>query len=363
MTNDELLSKLLDNALTESERRELDARMASSPHFAEEVREFLAVEELLVKAKPLLVSAPEHLITAVEQHAVTTIAASAAAATAAAHPHVSAFQQWITPTIAVLALGSAIVAYILWPSSTEVSPSVPVATTNAPSSAATAEPAPNQRIPSVQEYSTTQTENAVAPEPAEQHNEQRNTHGVERTQAEPQTVVHAPTQHNEQQPRRQNAQQPKQQDAQQQEQAERVPITPQQAPATQPRKFQLTTQADSPQKRELQRQIDNYAASQAEDDKIAQMTTAKKIGILYREMKDYKSSQLYLETAQGLAHTMHLEEDAAIITGELGLLAKEQGNQMQAVQLVQQCVNKLAGFQSPSLQRWKEELAALQQGE
>lgn len=352
MTNDELLSKLLDNNLTELERRELDARMASSPHFAEEVREFLAVEELLVKAKPSLVSAPEYLIETVGRRTATTIAAAATTATLTSRIGQSSFQQWLTPTVAALLLSGAALTYILWPSNNNETPAV-VPTTITPTQHA---PAAMQNTVATDKQTTALQENEAL------HGQQEVTPAPTRTEQytlahEQQTVPHAAQVHS-------TAQANSAAQANSTTQQTATASAPRQMPETQPkdssREFSITKQADTPQEQELARQLELYKSSQTMSSQILQMSTAKKIGILYRELKQYTGSRQYLERAREIAHTLHIEEEEAIAIGELGLLEKEQGNQLQAVQLVQQCVNRLEEQQSPSLQRWQEELQALQ---
>lgn len=335
MTNDELLSKLLDNSLTELERRELDARMASSPHFAEEVREFLAVEELLVKTKPSLVSAPEHFIEAVGKRTATTIAAAATTATLTSEIGQSSLQQWIVPAIAALLFSTAALLYVAWPANTtEDHNAVPsAATTTAPSTGSASQPT-NQPSAPLQEQQV-----------LAQAREQRNT--------APAVVV-------PKQPEHHRSTHTAATEPIAQRDMPKPKHTPEASPQDSSREFSLTKQADTPQEQELLRQIELYKSSQTMGNQVLQMSTAKKIGILYRGLQQYNNSRRYLEKAREIARLLHMEEEEAIAIGELGLLEKEQDNQLQALQLVQQCVQKLTEQHSPSLQRWQEELQALQ---
>lgn len=353
MTNDELLSKLLDNSLTEAERQDLDARMASSPHFAEEVREFLAVEELLTKAKPHLASAPQHLLNTVEQRTVSTIAANASATTLASSHTSSTLQQWIAPAIAVLVIGSTAVISLLWlANGTTPTPSAPVAvhttTTDGSTPTAPEYTAPQQQYTPAHEQ---QEGNAAIPS----HTEGRTPTASHR--ATENNVVEAPP-ISAPKPNRAN---PQEDTENQFVQAQTPAVLQQRTQETKNTRdtFSMTKLADTPEKQELQRQMEKYTSAQTEGNHIEQMSAAKKIGILLREIKEYKGSSKYLEIARELAHSLRLEEDEALAIGELGLLEKAQGNTSKAVQLLQQCVATLEKLQSPFLQRWKEEIKKL----
>lgn len=79
MTNQELLAGFLDRSLSEEDLLEFEALKNASPEFASEVREMLAVEELLTVAAPR-VQYPIAFLATVESSIAAKVAAGATAA-------------------------------------------------------------------------------------------------------------------------------------------------------------------------------------------------------------------------------------------------------------------------------------------
>lgn len=78
MTNQELLSGFLDRSLNEDQLLEFEARQSASPEFTSEVREMLAIEELLTTSAPR-VSYPVGFLATVESSIALKIVAGVAA--------------------------------------------------------------------------------------------------------------------------------------------------------------------------------------------------------------------------------------------------------------------------------------------
>lgn len=321
MTNDELLAKLLDNTLTEAERLELNVRMAATPHFAEEVREYLAVEEMLAKTKGSLTTAPAHLLQSVEQKTAATILTAAATTVVAETAVRSTLSGRLLIGISALVLSGAATWYLV--TSGNPQPEVPV-----------------QPI-------------------AEQYNNNKQVTPV------PHTPVYSPA---PQQKREQVQAQRAPEEQIQQNQNNTVhsqPIVPS-SPVVPTPPTDNTLPNVNAQKNErnnaskqLEEQLDAYKKYKANGNTISLMITAKKVGIVYRTLKELDNSRLYLEEALALAKTQHIDDEEAIVTGELGLLEKERGALEPAKQLLQTCVDKLRALGSPQLQRWQDELADL----
>lgn len=320
MTNDELLAKLLDNTLTEAERLELNVRMAASPHFAEEVREYLAVEEMLAKTKGSLTTAPAHLLQSVEQKTVATILTAAATTVVAETAVRSTLSGRLLVGISALVLSGAATWYLV--TSSDPQPETPV-----------------QPI-------------------AEQQSNNKQVTPV------PQTPLYSPAPPQERE-HVQAQQVPEEHVQQNQKNTEQKPIVPSSPvvppPATDDASTNVNAQKNerNTASKQLEEQLDAYKKYKANGNTISLMITAKKVGIVYRTLKELDNSRIYLEEALALAKTQHIDDEEAILTGELGLLEKERGALEPAKQLLQTCVDKLRALGSPQLQRWQDELTDL----
>lgn len=320
MTNDELLAKLLDNTLTEAERLELNVRMAASPHFAEEVREYLAVEEMLAKTKGSLTTAPAHLLQSVEQKTAATILTAAATTVVAETAVRSTLSGRLLVGISALVLSGAATWYLV----------------------TSGDPQPEMPVQPIAEQQS--NNNQVTPAP--------------------QTPLYSPTP----QPQREQVQAqqaPEAQVQQNQKKTEQKPIVPSSPVVPSSATDDATTNMNAQKNernnasKQLEEQLDAYKKYKANGNTINLMITAKKVGIVYRTLKEFDNSRIYLEEALALAKTQHIDDEEAIVTGELGLLEKERGALEPAKQLLQTCVDKLRALGSPQLQRWQDELTDL----
>lgn len=325
MTNDELLAGLLDNSLTETEHRELSARMAASPQFAEEVREYLAVEEALQKSRPALrPGVPSNLMDLVENSVAASVAAASGAAVVSDTAGRSILSNRIIGGLSLVLLSGAALWYFT------SSGSEPTAT----------QPAGNQTIVQQQQTPHTiapQTPSAIAPQNTVANSEQ------------PSVSASAPVQQQQEQPAAQE-----QTNTQTNNSAE----TP---AANGSRSMDAKTQGQEGKARvELAKRMAEYEKSKADGDAIRTMLAASQVGIVQLTLRDFGSSKLYLNEALTLARQLKLAESEATITGQIGLLEKERGNRQEAVSLIEECVNKLRAIDSPELQRWQDELRTLQ---
>lgn len=142
MTNEELLQKLYEGTLSPAENAEFEMRSAESPEFAEEVRQFRAVENLLKTETEEDTISPFVAISAREK-TIAVIAAAAGAATiggAAASSSSGGFftsvaVQWLIGALTVLTLGGIAV----WNFMPRFEPATP-----APSAELKVAPAPKQ---------------------------------------------------------------------------------------------------------------------------------------------------------------------------------------------------------------------------
>lgn len=338
MTNDELLSKLLDNTLTATERQELDARMAASPQFAEEVREYLAVEEMLFKTKASLTTAPAPLLTSVEQKTAAVIATAAATTAVTGTAARSLLTGRLLAVVSTVLLGGAATWYIVTSGNTTAdntirSVAAPTSTEQqayqAPVSPS-ALPQPKDR-PRTEQIPTQAGQQQVQAAQAQRE--------VQKQTAEAQAAQHLPPVTDEHQPVRQLS--------------DNTSVDNQNMEADKKDNTDDT-------KKQLSRQLDEYKAYKASGNAFGLLLAAKKVGITYRALKQFDNSRIYLEEALSLARSQHVDEEEAIVTGELGLLEKERGAVNQAEQLLQSCISKLRTLNSPQAQRWQDELTALQ---
>lgn len=320
MTNDELLAKLLDNSLTESEQQTLSDRMAASPQFAEEVREFLAVEEVLLKTLPALrYEAPPSLIATVETTVASSVAAGAGTSLAASTSRFALSPRVLGGVAAVLA-SAALLWFLLADTPTQQTMAPAVEQTEAPRVSsprivANASPAPHAEI---HQTETTPEQPKSTPQSLAE-SEQRTA-----TPIQPSVVANNNEDNNSQ-------------------------------ALSANRKDQ-----DDRLQKELEKSTTEYERYKNAGDVFNTMRKATDLGLIQIQLKNFDSSRLYLSEALKLARQLKIEESEAAILGQMGLLEKARGAYQEAQQLIEQCVEKLRELDSPALSRWQEELLALQ---
>lgn len=104
MTNEELLAGFLDRSLSEDQLVELEARRAADPTFDQDVREMVAVEDVLLTAAPVTV-VPTDFLARVEDTMAAKVAAGSSVSTG-----VSAALK--TAGVAIATVGAAIGIYV-----------------------------------------------------------------------------------------------------------------------------------------------------------------------------------------------------------------------------------------------------------
>jgi len=138
MTNEELLAGFLDRSLSEDQLVELESLRAVDPAFDQDVRELVAVEDVLLAAAPVTVI-PTDFLAHVEDTIAATVATDASATTAGVSSAMKTFG------VAIAAVGTAVGIYVATQRTEPFAalPSQPVAvapvTTTSPSSAPTVE--------------------------------------------------------------------------------------------------------------------------------------------------------------------------------------------------------------------------------
>ena len=105
MTNDELLAGFLDRSLSEDLLVELEARRAADPTFDQDVREMVAVEDVLLTAAPVTVI-PTDVLAKIED------AIAARVSTGASHTPAGIASTLKTFGLAIAAVGTAVGVYV-----------------------------------------------------------------------------------------------------------------------------------------------------------------------------------------------------------------------------------------------------------
>lgn len=134
MTENELLEKLYEGALTAEEHQTLDARMAQSPEFAAEVQDFLAVVQLLHTEKKedrvdaaFLETTREKVAALIATAGAAGIAGSGAVSQSGGTSILTAkFVQWAVVALGTLGVGGAVVWNLMDSPSTPTVQQLPV---------------------------------------------------------------------------------------------------------------------------------------------------------------------------------------------------------------------------------------------
>ena len=144
MTNEELLAGFLDRSLSEDQLVELEARRAADPTFDQDVREMVAVEDVLLTAAPVTV-VPTDFLARVEDTMAAKVAAGSSVSTG-----VSAALK--TAGVAIATVGAAIGIYVATQRTEHATtqPSQPIrnapAVTSAPPSTSSVESVQTTRV-------------------------------------------------------------------------------------------------------------------------------------------------------------------------------------------------------------------------
>ncbi|MCX6140533.1 MAG: tetratricopeptide repeat protein [Candidatus Kapabacteria bacterium] len=296
MTNQELLAGFLDRSLSEEELLEFEAQQTASPEFASEVREMLKVEELLTVSTPR-VRYPVEFLASVETAVAVKVAAGATAAGLFA---VLAHNVWTWVaggTAAVVIGGGALyLATNKDVESAKPKPS-PMSITTAP---AVATPAPS--IPT-----------SVAETPAM----------VTRRVSQPHPVTIAP------------------------------------ANTTTNSRELLNATVTDPSDGATKQLKAEYEKCKGSNEHVRCAQLALQIGIKLRKDEQGTEARHYLEAAVTHARALKLAEYEMDANGELGLLAKSEGDEQRAASAFRRAV-EIGQNNQKNAGRWNSELENLE---
>lgn len=144
MTNEELLAGFLDRSLSEDQLVDLEARRAADPTFDQDVREMVAVEDVLLTAAPVTV-VPTDFLARVEDTMAAKVAAGSSVST-------GVYAVLKTAGVAIATVGTAIGIYVASQRTEHVAtqPSQPIsnapAVTTAPPSTSSVESTQTTRV-------------------------------------------------------------------------------------------------------------------------------------------------------------------------------------------------------------------------
>ncbi len=299
MTNHELLAGFLERSLSEDALLEFEARQAASPEFAAEVREMLTVENILATATPQI-QYPVELFASVE----SAIAAKVAAASTPGLLSTLAQNAWtwIAGGTAAVVIGGG--AVYMTSNSAE----------NEPSSAHV------QRIETV----------SPAPKSVEGS-----------SAASPQTIQ--PAESNETRAAQNSAQSTATQTIRSQSGTDNVNVVG------------TTNSPDAA----LSQTLAEYERCTAANDHVRCAQIALVIGKTYRQGGQFSSARTYFESAIAHARTLRLSEYEMSAWGELGVLAKAEGNLNAAADAFRTAV-EIGVAAKRNTDRWNAELQAIE---
>jgi tetratricopeptide (TPR) repeat protein len=100
---------------------------------------------------------------------------------------------------------------------------------------------------------------------------------------------------------------------------------------------------------QLQHELDNFRNS---GDILNEVWTLKRLGIFYRQLKQYAKSANYLNKALNLSVGLHDVTLQSEIYGELAYLNFKQGNKTQAEVYMKQCLDILRSVESKRTEYW-----------
>ncbi|HLP28794.1 MAG TPA: hypothetical protein VK147_09145 [Candidatus Didemnitutus sp.] len=295
MTNQELLAGFLDRSLSEDGLLEFEARKTASPEFASEVREMLAVEDLLTAAAPR-VRYPVEFLASVESAIATKVAAGATASGFFASLAQSAWT-WIAGGTAAVVIGGGAI-YLATTSTT-----VPIPPTRATISAPATVPG------SAQTTATPKPSTVVATSPV-----------VSRPSAKTQQAL-APTE------------------------------TTQSSV-----ELNANTSEPDPVTKQI---IAEYEKCKGSNDQVRCAQLALQIGIKLRKDDHASESRQYLEAAIGHARALKLAEFEMDANGELGLLARTEGDEQRAAAAFRRAID-IGQAQQKNTRRWSTALEELE---
>lgn len=382
MTENELLEKLYEGALTAEEHQTLDARMAQSPEFAAEVQDFLAVVQLLHTEKKedrvdtaFLETTREKVAALIATAGATAIAGSGAVTQSGGTSILTAkFVQWAVVALGTLGVGTAVVWNLMDSPSTPTVQQLPVVQ---PLSSLPPESLVVQGQPSVADNRT--QESLVADQQAGRKLLQPDQHsGI---------AANRPAGQRSQSDRLLGAtEKPSTEDTD--------AIVPSGAIANANEGDQKTYEMELDHYNQRLRQLKALKDTQgqakvlndiANTERLMQkyetaifhadqsvqlwkqlgevdgiIASYRTLGMVYREAGNANKAETVLSTGLGLAQTDNLKEQRGLILGELSKVYEAQGNKRLAYEKMNAAVILLRQTDSEMLRVWEEELKRLE---
>ncbi len=355
MNNDTLLAKLLDGSLTQAERQHLDAMIAASPEFADEVRELQMVEELLVSSPVQDLPNASPFLRTLENKVALTMGSAGAAGVAGALATsstnvisantVSASTKVLLSMAASLLIVASAALYFGTDSADEPETATIEQTAPGEREDVQAEMAPNSaQVPDVQAPAATNesTESVNSAPPPELPLVASRT--ADEMPAQPADEELSELQ----------------QDIQQRDPFEELSS---EAEAQREGRGIADNSSDDDSTKRMEQSLQaELHISREQNDDAKRAVNAKRLGSFYRQHKVKQlqdQSRALLEEALLTARRAGLQETEAETLGELAMLDSAQRDYASARQRLKQCIEILQAVQSPQLERWRETLAKL----
>lgn len=108
----------------------------------------------------------------------------------------------------------------------------------------------------------------------------------------------------------------------------------------------------------IQKMLAQLNEKRTSGDKIAEMSLNKKIGLLYNQDGNLTEARKYLEEALVLARHTNIREEEGNIMGEIGLIENKSGNPEKASVKIRQAIDILT-TSGVSTARWAKELSSI----
>lgn len=370
MNNDELLALYLDGTLSEGQRADFDRLLTTSPAFAEEVREILAIQDMLVepslgdeRTATFLRTVEDNLAnaviaagaattagaiaTAIGKTALSASTASTAASAVSTSTVSAGAASWASSLlstvfasttsmvisagigIATIAGGAATVSYVMKKNRIE-------------QYAADNQAVTNQATP--KQGSERAETNTSTPQGTPQNTEAQSTPPPTAS-----TADHTPDISAQRQADAQNS--------------ASAPVSePEQTANAKPREYTARISGGGMQGRYAATIADyekQLQAKEASNDRTGAAFVEKSLGALLRQAGNTSQSRVHLDNASKAAQKLGLQELEGEARAELALLDAAEGKKARAVQGLQEALGILNAAKSASSTRWQKELEKL----
>jgi hypothetical protein len=115
---------------------------------------------------------------------------------------------------------------------------------------------------------------------------------------------------------------------------------------------------DNSSRNQIQSMIGQLEEKQRMKDKFAEMTLNKRIGLLYSQSGNGSDAKKYLENALLLAHNTNTREEEGILLGEIGLVESKLGNSELAASKIRQAIDILTSL-GINTEKWTKALSVI----